>query len=192
MAKNKHTRAPITIEFDVDSLDFGTTYSPPDEYGDSHVMGHKTLEEAVVEHVARLVVDDLRADRERWHSLRERINQAIDNEIEAQIEPMVRKALGVERELTDAFGEPTGQRWSLTKRIDELTQAAFSEPKDRGYGKGRTTLINHLVGETVDRRLTAEFTDAIEKGKADIKKALQAHASKILADTIVKQVAGEK
>lgn len=152
--------------------------------GDS--IGHPTLEEVVLERTAQLLVEKVLGAKPEWMSGFEQDLRTIRNEeIKAQVRPLIEAALGREMVPTDDWGNPQGPRTTLTELITKKVKECLA-PKASSRMGGSPSLIESLINTEVERVLRGELQAELLKAKGQVIAAVQEQGSKVLAETITR------
>jgi len=123
--------------------------------------------------------------------LARRVGTIRDEEIRAQITPIVTQALAGEIRQTNQWGEPTGKgSTTLRELILARVNDWFTKDINDSYGsKGRVTAAGRVVAEVVDKALKAELAAVLADEKTKVVRAVQAKAAELIA-TAVKEGLG--
>lgn len=147
----------MNITVQVDEATLATVISEATEYRDDITIGDA---------VARQLTDHVLHDRDVWPRFRDQVTQIRDEEIRAQVAPLITEALTKPLQKTNNYGEPTGQATTLSEVIVAEAKRLVSQPKD-SYSNGRT-LLQEMVAEQVKAALGKEIADAVKQARAAV------------------------
>lgn len=171
----------MQIEVKVGDVDLGTAirgyYGPNDEPA--------TLADLVVTELASrfMQTDD-------WSTLRRRIREIRDEEIRAQVTPMIAEAVAKPIQRTGAYGDPIGEPISMREVVvDEARKILQGTPKGR-YDRDAQPLGRQLIHEMVNRELKTELADAIKAERQKVVDAVRAQAAELITEAVTKGVTG--
>lgn len=132
--------------------------------------------------VAKQIAEDLKRDAS-YPSLRERVRQIREDEIRAQLRPIIEAALEAPVQKTNSYGAPTGDLVSLTELVIKEVQAYLKRPTD-SYDRNRGTVVQKFIREAVDSAIKKELADAIADEKAKVVAAVRAKAAELIAQAV--------
>lgn len=149
----------ITVNVEKISLDdyIGSHF---DEDGDRTPAG--TLGDAVIR---QLVDKTLRTGT--WKGVIERIQTIRDEEIRAQVAPVIAEALSADIHRTNTYGEKAGQTTTLRELIAAEAKRYLAEPSD-SYSRNKGTRLQAEVRKAV----TAAFQDEIAGAVKEVRDAV--------------------
>jgi len=120
--------------------------------------------------LADLVVDKLVAEFKRsddWGGLRDTINRVREEEIRAQLAPVIAEAVNNPIVHTSVYGEPTGKTTTLRELIVKEAREALTRRSDN-YGRSNETNLSKIVRAEVERVFTKEVADTVKKVRAQV------------------------
>ncbi|GLY81862.1 hypothetical protein [Actinoallomurus iriomotensis] len=171
----------MQIEVKVGDVDLSTAirgyYGPNDEPA--------TLADLVVTELASrfMQTDD-------WSTLRRRIREIRDEEIRAQITPMIAETIAKPIQRTVAYGDPIGEPISMREVVvDEARKILQGTPKG-SYDRNAQPLGRQLIHEMVSRELKTELADAIKAERQKVVDAVRAQAAELITEAVTKGVTG--
>lgn len=141
--------------------------------------------------LADLVVAELvdRAVKTREYNQRigERVQAIRDEEIRAQIAPVIAAELAKPLRLTNSYGEPTGKETTLREMCVEAALKVVKEPADR-HSSNRASLLEVEVQKQVRAALVGEIAQAVAEIKASLVKTLTGDVSSMIAKAAAEAV----
>lgn len=126
-----------------------------------------------------------RAYRSEGRELRERVAKLRNEEIRAQLAPIVTEAINGPIVKTNGYGEPLRNGETTTLReliVAEVHKCMRSKPD--GYGRNSASLVQTIVAEEVGKAFRAELTDVIKGERDKVIAAVRTQASTIIADAV--------
>lgn len=168
----------IVLNIDIKDIDLtekiGAYY---DEDGD--LIGGKSVADAVV---AKLVAQATKGDYSS--SLKQRVQEIRDEEIRCRIAATVDGALAEPINLTNSYGQRTGQTVTLTELIMQAAEKWLSETeRDRRTDRSERR-INLLVRTQVDEALKTEIAEAVRAAKDAVAKQLGKSVSDVVTEAV--------
>lgn len=145
----------MNITVQVDGVTLDSVIRPPTEYSDGITIGTE---------VARQLVNTIIQDRDVWPHFRDRVTEIRDEEIRAQVTPLIADALGKTLQKTNAYGEPAGGTTTLSEVIVAEAKRLLTQPKD-SYSRSGRTVLQDMVAEEVKQALGAEIADAVKQAR---------------------------
>lgn len=180
---------PITIELELDLDKHLALHLGYDEDGEP-VQEATTVEDVVLGLAAnKLLASSVKAEASSF--LRQRVESIRDEEIRAQIRPLITEALTKSLQPTGAYGEPKGEPTTLSEIIAKQALAELQTPRDQGYGRQKRTLVHEIIGKEVDHKFTAELKKEIEAGKEQVRRVLREQGAALIAEAVEKAGAGK-
>jgi hypothetical protein len=172
----------VTVEsVDLASVIPGKTrvYDPDTEEYD---YADRTVGEAVAEQVAAALMKT-----DEYRLLKHRVLEIRDEEIRAQVKPIVEKAITTSIQPTNGYGRPVGQPVSLEEVIVKEAHAYLT--KRDGYGDRSVSVVQKVVSDAVEKAIKTELARAIVEEKEKVVAAVRAKAADLIA-TAVKEGVG--
>jgi len=168
----------IVLNIDAKDLDLaekiGAYY---DEDGD--LIGGKSVADAVV---SKLVAQAAQGDYAK--DLKRRVEEIRDEEIRRRISAAVESALAEPINLTNGYGQRTGQTVTLTELIMQTAEKWLSETeRDRRTDRSERR-INLLVRTQVDEALKTEIADAVKAAKETVAQQLGKSVADVVTDAV--------
>ncbi len=121
----------------------------------------------------------LTADREGWGSLQARVCQIRDEEIRAQIQPIIAQALAQPLCQTNSFGESIGLETTLRELVIKEAKAVLTQPADRG-SHSRETFLAKTIREQVRIVLVKDVAEEVARAK----EAVATEVGTLVADAV--------
>lgn len=138
-----------------------------------------TLADAVVDRI----VADLKSDEyDLYSGIRQRIKTIRDEEIRAQIAPIIAEAVAKPVQKTDGWGTPNGEPTSLTALIVAEAREQLRKPVDQ-YNN-RQTMVQKLIADEVNKALSRELMAVVGDEKEKVVAAVRAKAAELIADAV--------
>lgn len=172
----------ITVEVTIDLANLHR-YVGTDEDGPHYEP--MTLEEAVLAETGRVLAGRVAKDV-NVHELARVARTSLEERIRTELEPLVGEALTQAITPTNTYGEPIREATTLRELIVARALEELTTPKERGYGKPRSTLVQHIIAEEVGLALRQELTEAIAEARKEVVAAVRAKGAEVIADTITK------
>jgi hypothetical protein len=177
------TNMKVELDIDIDSL-LAPAYSGCDE--DGPVYGKpRTIAEVIAEEAAAQLLHKL--TNEETRDLYHRVALVTDEEIKAQVRPLIAEALARSIQKTNQFGESTGQPTTLSEAIMAEVQRQLTKPtQGDSYGGSmrRKTLVQEIIGAEVERTIRRELADEISKARAQVSAAIRDEGARLISETI--------
>jgi hypothetical protein len=173
----------IKVEVEIDLQDLHR-YVQTGE--DDYAMQPVSLSEAVVIEAARQITAEGKepARREVARLVAEYRAQMIQQRVEAWIEEALNR--GVQR--TNAYGEPTGEAVPLSDVIDAEIKKQLKLRSTNNSFSSEKTVLDRVIAENVDRRLTEELNAAFLTAKTAMLNAAQDAGAKAIRAAVAKAV----
>ena len=167
----------MDIKVNVESIDLaeyiGTHY---DEDGDRVPAG--TLAEVVVHQLVEKF-----AKSDSYRGLAERVQTIRNDEIRAQLAPVIAEALAKPIQTTNAYGERTGAETTLRELIAAEARRYLSE-RDNGYNAQKGTRLEIEVRKAVDAAFRAEIAAEVKQAKEAVVTQLGATVAELVATAV--------
>lgn len=173
----------VTVD-GVDGIDLATVVGTRSRYDhdiEETVSEDLTLGDEVAKRITKLLTKD-----DAWDGLRKRFLAIRDEEIRAAIKPIVEEAVIGAIELTNGYGERSGQTTTIRELVMAEAKKQFTERSD--YGRG-STLAQRIVTEQTNQAFARELLAEITEEKAKVVAAVRAKAADLIA-TAVKEGVG--
>lgn len=142
-----------------------------------------TLLDAIVEQAAAQlrakIGDDVKSN------LRRRTQQITDEEIRAQVTPLVAKILE-----NPVAPQLSGPPVPLAEHIADIVRKELADTTRSGSYDHRETVLSKLLKEEVQRALGSELRDEVTAAKGRVLGAMKDKAAEIIAETIERSAAG--
>lgn len=155
----------------------------------------QTIDEAIVEAAAHQILTQRtrRGDEDRPSTLEMRIMRRVrevqDDEIRAQVRPLVAEALVKGVRKTNSFGDPIGEPQMLRDLIIEEAQTLWNKTADP-RSRSRETVLQKAIREEVEGAFTRELKEVIAEGKSEVLEAVKTQAAEVLAEAIERSARG--
>lgn len=172
----------VTVD-GLDAIDLNTVVGQRDRYDDD--LDQRISEDITIGgEVARRIANKLTKD-DSYPGLRQRFLDIRTEEIREAVKPLVTDAINAAIELTNGFGERTGQATSMRELVIAEARKLLTERSD--YGRG-TTLAQRIVAEEIGRAFQAELSKTIAAEKEKVVVAVRAKAAELIADAVAKGI----
>lgn len=179
---------PIKIELELDLNHHLARSIGYDEDGEI-VQEATTVEDIVLGLAANKLVQSI-VTKEASDYLRQTVERIRDEEIRAQIRPLIAEALTKALQPASAYGEPKGEPTTLAEVIAKRALAELQLPRDQGYGRQKRTLAQEIIAKELDHKFTAELKKEIEAGKEQVRKVLREQGAALIEQAIEKAGSG--
>ncbi|WP_066360300.1 hypothetical protein [Herbidospora mongoliensis] len=146
---------------------------PPLDLGTA--VGNRTLADLVVD----TCLDRLSKTVE-WPGLKGRIKEIRNEQIQAAVKAEIITALSEPFQITNSYGQPTGEPTTLRAVIAEMAGKALDRQPDR-YSSNTKTL-REILTEEVNKAFKAELVQVIEAEKARIVAQMREKAAALIAE----------
>lgn len=171
----------ITVQVEIDLQDLHTyTQTGEETYHDQPV----SLSDAVVAAAARQLLAQTREARQQVEREVARAHRAI---IEARVSEWIEAKLAAGVQPTNSWGEPSGPSKPLSALIDAEIKAQLKVGSRDRFG-GNESVVDRVIKEQVNARLTQELNAAFATAKQAMLDAAQQAGAKALAAAVAKAV----
>jgi hypothetical protein len=171
----------VTLDIDLDSL-----LGPKGPFGPDGENGgeQQTLAEVIAEMAAARMLASL--GHEQRVDIQHRARQITDDEIRAQVQPLIATALERSMRKTNPWGEPTGEPATLAETIVAEAQRQLTKPTqgDSYDSTRRKTLVQDIIAKEVERTIRYELADEMSKVKEQVAAAIREQGAAVLTETI--------
>jgi len=116
----------------------------------------KTLAEALVESLVQRIVQD-----DSYKGIAERVRQIRDEEIRAQLAPLIAEAIAAPVQLTNTWGERTGGTTTLREVVIQQARTYLNESSD-SYNRQKGSRLEVEVRKAVDAAFKDEIAEAVK------------------------------
>lgn len=140
----------------------------------------------VGDEVARQLAQRIYSDRDVWPSFRDRVTQVRDEEIRAQVQPLITKALTNPLQRTNSYGEPAGGTTTLSEIIVAEAKRLVTRPKD-DYSRSGRTVLHEMVEAEVKKALGTEIADAVKLARETVSGQIGTMVAAAVADGMRKR-----
>jgi hypothetical protein len=145
----------MDIRVQVNDVTLDSVISEANDYHDGITIGA-----VVAQQLAQRVIND----HDAWPPFRDAVTQIRDEEIRAQVQPLITDALTKTLQKTNTYGEPTGQATTLSEIIVAEAKRLVTQPKD-SYSRSGRTVLQEMVAAEVKAALSTEIADAVKKAR---------------------------
>lgn len=177
----------MQINVTVTEVDLASVIGEHPEYdADGDYIGKtgKTLGDAVAAQLARDLMKD-----DSYKSLKKRVMELREEEIRAQLKPIIEAAISAPVQRTGRYGEPDGEPVSLASLIVKEVHEFLGKRVDNGYNRPATTVVQKFIAEAVEQVIRKELAESIVEEKTKVVAAVRAKAAELIA-TAVKEGIG--
>jgi hypothetical protein len=165
----------IKVNVEVAELDLDTVLgSHYDEDGDRVASG--TLADLIATKIT-----DRAAKDSYYKDFHSRVQQLRDEEIRAQLAPLIAEAIAKPLRTTNSFGESTGPETTLRELILAEVRKVATEPVDR-YGRNKAPALEVAIRKQVEAAFGTQIAQAVK----DVKDAVAGQLSVMVADAVAK------
>lgn len=121
-----------------------------------------------------------------------RVREVQDEEIRAQVRPLVAEALVKPIQKTGSFGDPIGEPMMLRDHIIAEAQKLWTQTVQGGTGRARTseTVLQTMVREEVEKAFANELRQVIAEARGDVLEAVKATGAEVLTETLERAARG--
>lgn len=165
----------VTLTIGIDTI----VASAPDYDDDGDYCGGRnvTLGELVAVRLAAMLVKDAKAKVD-YADIRQNVDASIRAAVDAKLADFT------EREIipTDAFGHRRGEPRTIAEEIVAAAEKWCDSPS--GDYNSRSTKLQKLIRDEIDRKFTSELNAAIKEAKAEVTARVREHAAQLLAETL--------
>lgn len=170
----------ITVNVtDVDIASVIGEYREYDDEGDYVSKGTETIGHLVASKLAAEAMKD-----DSFKSLKARVADLRNEEIRAQLKPIVEAAISAPIQRTNEYGHPMGQPTTLHEVIVKEVHAYLTKSVDDGYNRTRITAAQKFVKDAVDQVVKKELAEAVAEEKTKVVAAVRAQAAQLIADAV--------
>ncbi|HEY0935894.1 MAG TPA: hypothetical protein VGD91_19410 [Trebonia sp.] len=150
----------MEITVSVDKIDLGD-YIDSHRDGDGDYVPAGTIGDEVVR---QLVEKFSRSDS--WKGLAQRVHEIRDDEIRAQLAPVIAEALAKPIHRTNSYGEKAGEDTTLREVIvAEARTWLDTKQKDRYGDRSSTTNLQAMIRAAVEDGFKTEIADAVKAAR---------------------------
>lgn len=128
--------------------------------------GAATLANLVAAQLVDRIVGYGREDWEGWNNLRRRVTEVRDEEIRAQVAPLIHETLTRGFPKTNNYGEPAGGTTTLSEIIMAEVNKVLTRPVDSSGYRGNQTVLQKIIYDLVHadfQKIAAEQVAAVRK-----------------------------
>lgn len=160
-----------------------------DDYIDTHIdedgdrVPGGTLRDAIV----RQLVDKY-SRSDTWKGIAERVQAIRDDEIRAQLAPVVAEALNGPIDRTNSYGEKTGQTTTLREIIAAEARRYLNEPSER-YNTDRTSRLQVEVRKAVAAAFKDEVAGAVQEVRDAVSAAVGGNFTEMVSAAVSQALA---
>jgi hypothetical protein len=153
------------------------------------------IDDAIIAEAARVVLEGrTKKEGEKYsesviNRIRRRVDEVRDDEIRAQVRPIIAEALVKGVRKTNTFGDPIGEPVMLRDLIIAEAQTLWSKTAD-AHSRSRETVLQKAIREEVESVFTKELKAVIAEAKSDVLEAVKGQASQVLTETIERAARG--
>lgn len=127
---------------------------------------------------------------EARREFRLRVEAITDEEIRKELKPLLAEGLTAAAQKTDPWGAPKGEPKTLREIIIATATAELTKGRERDYGRGQETIVQHLIRTEVERVVRADLQTAIHEAKEQVRTAVREEGARIITETIERVAAG--
>lgn len=166
----------MDIKFNVEVEDLDLSSAIPAHYdADDDRVPAGTLADLVVRHL----VDRAANTTEYKQSITDRVRTIRDEEIRAQLAPIIADALAKPLKKTNSYGEAVGPETTLRELISADVKKFLSEKDDR-YRDNRTRLET-MIRNAVETAFKNEIAQAVKDAKDAVAQQMGASVAEVVA-----------
>lgn len=170
----------IKVDVQVGDVDLTTVIGERSRYdhdAEERVAEPVTLGDAVAARItAKLTAE------EHYGVLRNKVVAMRDEEIRAQLAPIVATAIESNVQRTNTYGQAVGEPTTLTTLIIDEVKTYLS--RTDGYGDRATNVLQKTIREAVDKAIRTELAAVIADEKARVVTAVRAKAAELIAQAV--------
>ena len=187
----------IRVEIDLDQLTREANARWDDE---GSRIGPSSLLELIVDEAARKLAERALDTeiKEDYRSLKERVRRTTDETIRGHVEPLIQQALD---QVADERLHPRPRHYgdsdtpeprTLDQVVVDTAKKWLTEKVSTGshYNDPQVPRVTGFIKGAVDRSIKNELQKALDEGKEQVRKALQAQGAQLLQEAIERQAAG--
>lgn len=145
----------MQINVTVENADLGSTVPQP--YGEDITLGSLVAQEVASEF----------KQTEGWDGIRKRFQNLRDEEIRAQVAPIIAEAIHTPVVRTNVYGEPTGESTTLRELVVKEAREALTRREDR-YGRDNTTNLQKVIRAEVQAAFVKEVAAVVKEVRAQV------------------------
>lgn len=169
----------MDIKFNVEVEDLDLASAIPAHYdADDDRIPSGTLADLVVRHL----VDRAASTTEYKQSITDRVRAIRDEEIRAQLSPIIADALIKPLKKTNSYGEATGPETTLRELISADVKKFLSEKDDR-YRDTRTRLET-MIRNAVETLFKNEIAQAVKDAKDAVAVEMGSKVAEVVASAV--------
>lgn len=156
----------------------------------------ESIEEAIIEAAARQMLATRSKDPGEEYAktlasrIRERLNRIQDEEIRAQVRPLIVEALQQPLRKTNEFGDAIGPETTLRDLVVAEARTLWQKTEQSSHARSRETVLQKAVREEVENAFAKELRETIAAAKSEVLEAVRAQASQVLTETIERSARG--
>lgn len=169
----------MNLEVNVTDVDLSAVVREDTEYGPAVKLGDLVIAELVQRYMRT----------EDWPTLRKRVTEIRDEEIRAQVTPMITEAVARPVQKTNTYGEPIGEATSLREVVIDEARKILQGTKGDSYNR-KEGLGRQLIREMVEKELRTELTEVIKEERQKVVNAVRAQAAELITEAVTKGVTG--
>jgi len=144
-----------------------------EQYGD-RTLGDRIADELV----AQFAKSDL------YRGLAERVRTIRDEEIRAQLTPVLAEAINTPIVKTNTYGEATGGSTTLRELIVKEAREHLAH-RDQSYNARDTrTVLQQMIDAAIQSAFKAELADAVKEAREAVVTGLGTTVAEMVADTV--------
>lgn len=179
----EYASLPTEVTVPLDFAKYLSEFSPAAD-GEYHHQP-SSFEQIIANGVTRLVADRILADRDRYSAVRKDVEARIAELIAEKVDARITAALEEPRQPTDGYGQPKGEPTTLNEIILKRVDAHLREMTgDTFRGQQRTTRLDRIVSEAIDRKWDAEVRKSIEEASMQVRQKVASRAAEVLTESI--------
>lgn len=165
----------MNINVDVSDVNLASVVHEGDDYRSRQTLGD-VVADRMVENLLR---------QSDYQPLRQRVLDIQNEEIRAQLAPIIAEAIAAPVQKTTHYGDPVGEPKPLREIVIEEAKAWMSAAADpRSYDRTKPTKAQKLVADAVDASMRKELAAAIAAEKEKVVAAVRAKAGELIAEAV--------
>lgn len=172
----------MQINVTVEGVDLTSVIGEHAEYdSDGEYIGGNgvTIADKVAQHLARDLMKD-----DSYRTLKQRVMDLRDEEIRAQLKPIVEAAITGSIQRTNSYGHPVGEPTTLHDIILAEVNTYLTANVGGSYNKPTTTRIKSFVAEAVETVIRKEMATVIAEEKAAVVAVVRSKTAELLAEAV--------
>jgi hypothetical protein len=120
------------------------------------------------------------------------VAKAVQPQIEAQVEEIIREALGEGVQKVSDWGTPTTEKTPLRELIGATAEKALKMPELRdGYSRSnQTTMVQRIIANQVEKSFATELKGVVDQARKDTLAAVQREAANVIAESVRRATPG--